>query len=770
MATSRGVVGNRRPYRSVLSTRERAEGSKGKIGIALSGGGIRSASYNLGALQVLEDEGILDEAALISAVSGGAYIASAYAVASAEAERAAEQETRGEKSSLSVTGASHRKSPVFGRGSPEEEFLRNHSSYIAPTALSKLRAVSIWFRGLVLNLLVLGFCVLVAGALLGWFFEWIHPSLSATDPRASGGIHRHWIIVLGTGATLGLGFLLFAADAILDLTARGNPSLRKVSSRLLAAGVITGLILGIPYLLVWMRTAVDDPDGLLTAVRGLLNVKQQPELTNPGAFDGGLVGIAQLVMVVNVVAAGIRFMLARKRSIYVLIVAAATGPVLVLLPFLMIVNNAAGRGPSVGIPLVQFTGESTVATMLFAATLVLLATTFNCNKTSLHYFYTSRLSSAFTLHRTTPDEAEPIVDHPVKLSDYQPAHGPQFIYCAAANTLGDGSAPPGRNAVPFVFSAEDCGGKTTGWLPARRLEECMGGLTLPAAVAISGAAVSPTMGRQTRRLYTFLMGLLNARLGVWVPNPKFVRENEEGGDLPDTLRSRLAQFSVRHSRRWPRSGVRYLVYEFLGWHRLDRRFIYVTDGGHYDNLGVVELLRRGCTTIFSFDASGDKVDTFNTLGESISMARTDQLVEVEIEPEALIPEKNSGLAERTHVIGTYRFAGDEETAPTEGELVFVKATVTKESPWDIRAFSKKDPSFPNHSTIDQLFTDQKFESYRALGAVAAREAIAGLTLFRERKEQLRIVESRESAHRNGESDSKKEVRLGNRNESRVPER
>jgi rhodanese-related sulfurtransferase len=44
-------------------------------------------------------------------------------------------------------------------------------------------------------------------------------------------------------------------------------------------------------------------------------------------------------------------------------------------------------------------------------------------------------------------------------------------------------------------------------------------------------------------------------------------------------------------------------------------------------------------------------------------------------------------------------------------------------PWDVRAHQLDDPTFPHDSTVDQLYTDQKFESYRALGAEAGRHAV-----------------------------------------------
>ena len=52
---------------------------------------------------------------------------------------------------------------------------------------------------------------------------------------------------------------------------------------------------------------------------------------------------------------------------------------------------------------------------------------------------------------------------------------------------------------------------------------------------------------------------------------------------------------------------------------------------HYENLGLVELLRRGCTEIYCLDASGLSADgaEFESLGEAITLARSELGVEIE---------------------------------------------------------------------------------------------------------------------------------------------
>src|SRR5207247_11035285 len=99
-------------------------------------------------------------------------------------------------------------------------------------------------------------------------------------------------------------------------------------------------------------------------------------------------------------------------------------------------------------------------------------------------------------------------------------------------------------------------------------------ITLPEAVSIAGAALAPDMGKMTRAPLRILMTLLNVRLGVWLPNPRRIREFRDG-------------------RRALSPRPHYLLCEMLGQNHLDAGCLYVSDGGHYENLGLVEQLRRG---------------------------------------------------------------------------------------------------------------------------------------------------------------------------------
>jgi hypothetical protein len=269
----------------------------------------------------------------------------------------------------------------------------------------------------------------------------------------------------------------------------------------------------------------------------------------------------------------------------------------------------------------------------------------------------------------------------------------------------------------FTFSPVEVGGPLVGGVSTRDYEDALGynrrrDITLPAVVAMSGAALSPSMGKLTRKPLTFLMALANVRLGVWIPNPRRLNEWKQrslfGGEKPGRHRD---------IRKRPRPS--YLFRELLGRNRIDGKFLYVSDGGHYENLGLVELLRRGCLRIYCFDASGGT--SFGALGDAIALARTELKVEIDIDPRRLVPDAKRHLAKHDCVEGTITYPDG-----SRGTLIYARTVVTARVPWDVHAYHEGDPTFPHTSTANQLYTDQKFEAYRALGVCAGGNAVAAM--------------------------------------------
>jgi hypothetical protein len=282
---------------------------------------------------------------------------------------------------------------------------------------------------------------------------------------------------------------------------------------------------------------------------------------------------------------------------------------------------------------------------------------------------------------------------------------PQLIICAAANVSDPGATPPGRAVTSFTFTPKWIGGPLIGRVSTsdfeQGLEHRLADFSLPAAVAMSGAALAPSMGKMTQWPLRFLLTLANARLGVWVPNPRRL------GDSPPKPVS-------KHMHWRPRAAL--LFNELLGLNKADAKFLYVTDGGHYENLGLVELLRLGCTEVLCFDASGGA--DVQELGDAIALARTELQVEIKIDPGKLVPDSQTGVAQQNVEEGVIEYPDGRI-----GRLIYVRAVLTDAASHDIKAYHDLDPAFPHNSTGQQLYTDQRFEAYRKLGNQAGRRAL-----------------------------------------------
>ncbi len=698
----------------------------GQVGICCSGGGIRSASFNLGALQVMQEEKVLEKARYVSAVSGGAYIASSFATVASKTSR-----------ELLENGP-----PVYAPGSPEEQHLRNHSTYMAPGLGGKVRLALRLLLGLALNLGLIAVVTYLVAVPYGWVLEQLYDQLGESGAVGSLDLPRYilWPI-LGLAATTAL---LAVPDLLFRLRDSESQFLRTLRTyrgrevwiyRLLFLATLGFILLvAAPQAILWAR----DAGGILADLAGMLPI----ESDNSAEEGTGIFAVLNLGSIVATVLGAAWAFVRRRPSIFAMLAGAVAGPLVVITAFLSFANVSATDGALASSRVLG-------AAAIVAGILWLFA---DLTQWSLHPFYRRRLSSAFFVHRVRGEDGRTYaeeVDYKQRfpLSSLDPqGFFPELIVCAAANVSDLGRTPPGRGASPFAFSRHEVGGplvgRTTTAAYENQAERTQRDITLPAAVAMSGAAVSPVMGKLSIRALSFLMGLVNVRLGVWVPNPRRAKDVRKGrlgvlgepGRIGDRSRRSRGERLLELVGRW-RVTPLYLFWEMLGRTSLDDRFLYVTDGGHYDNLGLVELLRRGCTTIYCFDGGGDPSGTYRALGEAVALARGDLEVDVEIDPKEIAPDEKTRISKSCVAVGriTYRVTPSGERVsesvsakPEEltGTIVYCRAAVTEDAPWDVKAYHEKTRRFPYHSTFDQLFDDQQFEAYRALGAHAGRRAVA----------------------------------------------
>ncbi|MCW5581105.1 MAG: cytochrome b/b6 domain-containing protein [Luteimonas sp.] len=261
-----------------------------------------------------------------------------------------------------------------------------------------------------------------------------------------------------------------------------------------------------------------------------------------------------------------------------------------------------------------------------------------------------------------------------------------------------GYLPPDsrRGDAPIGDLAAATAGTADASRPAVRTDSLAASLTLGSAIAISGAAVNPNMGYHSSPAVTFLLTLFDARLGWWLPNPRH----------PMRPRADSSPFFGR-----------WLLAEMLGRTHAGGKFVHLSDGGHFENLGLYELVRRRCRFILCVDAAADGDRAFADLGNAVHKCRVDFGANIDIDVTALAP-RDGGLAERSCAVGRIAYADG-----SSGTLLYLKPTLTGEEPADILHYARAHGCFPHEPTSDQFFDEAQFESYRRLGEDIAQRAL-----------------------------------------------
>lgn len=341
------------------------------------------------------------------------------------------------------------------------------------------------------------------------------------------------------------------------------------------------------------------------------------------------------------------------------------------------------------------------------------------NEFSMHHFYKNRLVRCYLGAANARDRRpspftgfDPHDDTP--LSSFLPQvgyNGPYPIYNTCLNlNRGSELAKRERKGSGFVFTPLYSGydaphskwdiemqSRNKVWKGGRlqtygyRPTEGFGypcGFAAGTCMAISGAAASPNGGYHTSGPMAFLMTLFNVRLGWWVGNTRL--------DLPSGLPG-------------PRNALVTLLSELFAFTDARSNFLNLSDGGHFENLGLYELIRRKCAYIIAGDGEQDGNYAFESLGGAVRKCRTDFGAEITIDPRP-IRLNATGLNGVHCVTGQIRYAGGET-----GTLLYLKASITGDESTDVAQYKASHPDFPQQTTANQFFTESQFESYRKLG-------------------------------------------------------
>ena len=342
---------------------------------------------------------------------------------------------------------------------------------------------------------------------------------------------------------------------------------------------------------------------------------------------------------------------------------------------------------------------------------LLLSTCINVNRFSMHALYANRLVRAFLGSARAGDrQPDPFTGFDPKddlpLAQTQPADGADRLFHVINTTLNvvssQNRAWQERKAEPFTMTRLYCGNPYVNYRQTANYGgRDKGGLSLGTALAISGAAVSPNQGYNSSPLIGFLLMLFNVRLGWWLGSPRTTTFSLEG----------------------PRFSLSPALRELAGDTTDASKWIYLTDGGHFENLGLYEMIRRRCRMIVVSDAGCDPHSTFEDLGNAVRKVYIDFGVSIEFEKLEIAARQNPPVPGLRFAIGSIKYPGSTR----QGWLLYLKPTYQGTERADVRSYASGHTEFPHESTTDQWFGESQLESYRALGASIAEYICSGGT-------------------------------------------
>lgn len=772
---------NEREYRGPEST----------FGLALSGGGIRSATFNLGVLQALQAHGRLDEVDYLSTVSGGGYIGASLTY-------------------LNAREAAHGRGSSFPLSADRAQlaWIRRHTRYLTPgDGIDLLALIAAYVRGFLINLALLVPPIIAVLLILNW-----GDGIEALAPAGSWGVaaittavvllhawrrvicdrkipddlssRRWWTagfmaiafgLALARPETFSANWLLAAPIALTAGAALLGAIAYLLRENWLSktVGRISDLVLGAyskdgkgyPNMVQFEAFSWIGALGLLLLI---LEQSELPQRAYPvGFFFLFLIGLALVCkyLISQVFAAllsgtklRLEFQGHRYFSVQYGDVLSLSGGLLLVgaVPQLHhwvlqlfttfatavsvsgVLSTAAGwflrskgneqRGYvaillRLGLALLVVSGllwfyhiavalggdgptNRWVLVVAGAVWLIAVGVT-DINYVSMHRYYRNRLMEAYFGPISQNDDRRTSVN-----DNYQTSPADQSDNLDFANIdVGASRAPyplVNTNQVTvgykdefyrlrggdcFVYSPRFIGSDATAWTETTG---DFAAVDLGTAMAISGAAVDPNTGETRSWPLRIIMAMLNARLGYWLQSPA----------------KELARLSRLASESWTNLILR----EMIKMPSADSSYVRLSDGGHFENLGLYELARRRCRLIVVSDAGADPDFNFSDLARAVERLRVDFGAHVELDVADLIPDKETRLAKKPVATGLIRYADQ-----TEAALFYVKTTLFPELPQDVAGYAREHEKFPDESTADQFFSEEQFEAYRELGFRAGKK-------------------------------------------------
>ena len=767
---------------------------KPKTGLALSGGGIRSATFSLGALQVLAKQGVLEKIDYLSVVSGGGYIGSSlywWWFGAKEAHNKVGSFDTKENFPYGCHDTEEEKTQATDQTCAQKkilQYLKSHGNYLTPgDGIDAWSFFGVIIRGLFIPILVwLIFLTLFFVSLL---------SLSSI----MGSLLHHYEILSNQS------FIQFVSTEQLSLDPKvlTIPAIFEPISLMIVFIVLILLTSYLSHSLAtfagWVRDSQPDENTRKTLTRQIKDWTHDLFDYKWRRFSERLYGELYKTLICLTVLLLIPIMFWKFnngkdalhvfhfKDVFILLSGVATGvwgyyqrvidkvPTIATRLVLAIGTGLFIYGASFityqfALALVRpnlFAANSSfLADIPFMSTMIglaiftfILSVFVNKNLTSPHRYYRDRLMESFMPDWTSVDkniEGRAYHANEFRLSNSWNVTAQKHVQApfpiintnvVLANEKVDKAFDQAENNArrnykyrggdSFVLTPFACGSQATGWCKTNKFMR--NDLTLPTAMAISAAAANPNSaylgsGQTRNKALSFVMRILNLRLGYWVfsPNPNAYLLLKW---------SRLFSFKPNHIFPTLLSEL-----PFSNIHTRKSSVIELTDGGHFDNLGVYELLRRQLETIIVIDGEADPKTLFNALISLKQRAKDDFDVDLKFKENdqeglaALVEAKPMDFpagateAKTGFVIADicynqpYAMESTQQTSEQQkhGKLIYIKATMIKEASLETKAYKGIHPEFPDQTTLDQFFDQEQFEAYRDLGQKITLSALANI--------------------------------------------
>jgi hypothetical protein len=709
------------------------------IGLALSGGGVRSAAFSMGAITSLQDFGVLRKITHMSTVSGGGFIGAALSwFLRPDSDLSRDQSQKGWKSILEFTGTRQSGQRTYPDWTDMGEYIRLNGDYLRPTpSLSNISLLAVVVRNAILQIMQF---VIVSAAFIATVSVWFDPYVFPVDLASAlrngtmtfealtklRGIQNGWTILALSA------WLLFLAFAIRYGLRTQNPFRADVATPPLGTSesesiynrhyaerrsmqIALGLSLGLALLLTMLATGLWALGAVVGAGVHSLWFGVAAALSNLWAV---------LWMSYKVIAGGeLSINTPGRYSVAFNLVAVA-----ILASGLVVAEEIALQVvlPVLGVP-AQDGWLRLIIFLVLTTAVVWTGYVTNASYSGVHRTYRDRLMEAFLPDRAALENErwEPATHSNVmslwKLA--QPSLGGplHLLNCNAVFVNSDTPSYRSRGGDNVVLSSLYCGGDAINWFSTRHTGFCSN-ITLASAMAMSGAAINPHAADAGRgitrgRLVSSLLAITNLKLGVWMRNPR----------RPEKKDRKLSWWAKALDWVFARPGVLpvavWQLIPELGYKEADP-ILELTDGGHFENTGAYELMRRECETIFLVDAGADDDYTFADIANLIERVRLDFGIRLSFHPghtlQSMRPRVSNCGARAT---APSSFAVADIHYPekashflgTVGRLVIVKPCLLDGLPTEIWSHSEQSKAFPHTNTADQFFDESKFDAYRQLG-------------------------------------------------------